>query len=95
MMPVGLLLPIPILWTLFLDKDTNAIEVLPKDPDSVKIGDIISYNSPYGVIIHRVVEKGMDEHGQYFVVKGDNNTLSDPVKVRFNDLKGVVVAVIY
>lgn len=79
----------------FIDIDSNAIELKPDSPDSIEIGDVISYHSPYGVLIHRVVEKGEDEDGAYYIAKGDNNTLSDPSKVRFEDVEGVVVAVIY
>ncbi len=79
----------------FLDIGANAIEVKPETPDSIEIGDVISYHSPYGVLIHRVVGKGEDGEGAYYIARGDNNTLSDPGKVRFEDVEGVVVAVIY
>lgn len=79
----------------FIDVDSNAIEIKPTNSDSIKVGDVISYRSPYGVLIHRVVEKGEDQKGTFYIAKGDNNTLSDPAKVRFADVEGVVVAVIY
>ncbi|HIG92805.1 TPA: hypothetical protein HA242_04315 [Candidatus Woesearchaeota archaeon] len=79
----------------FLDQGANALEIVPEDPYSIKAGDIISYQSRYGVIIHRVIEQGEDEEGVYYMVKGDNNTSKDPLKVRFEDVKGVLVAVIY
>jgi len=79
----------------FIDAEANAIEILPDDADLINVGDVISYTSAYGVIIHRVVEKGVDEEGIYFIVKGDNNASEDPLKVRFEDIKGVVVAVVY
>lgn len=79
----------------FIDTGAHTIEVLPKDPDTINVGDVISYQSDSGIIIHRVIEKGYDENGLYFLVKGDNNNYPDPVKVRSADLKGVVVAVIY
>lgn len=79
----------------FIDEDSNAIEVKPSDPDSINPGDVISYQTEYGVIIHRVIEKGVDERGVYYTVKGDNNGFADPFKVRFGQVKGVVVAVVY
>ena len=78
-----------------IDKDTNALEILPRGPEYINVGDIISYRTAYGTIIHRVIEKNQDEKGIYYVVKGDNNTSADPAKVRFEDVKGVVVAFIY
>lgn len=78
-----------------LDAGANALEILPKNANDIKVGDIISYQSSYGVLIHRVIEKGADKDGMYYIVKGDNNPTQDPGKVRFKDVKGVVVAVIY
>ena len=79
----------------FIDEDSNAIEILPNNPNDINAGDVISYRSSSGVIIHRVIEKGFDDLGIYYIVKGDNNSIRDPFKVRFNDVEGVVVAVIY
>jgi hypothetical protein len=79
----------------FIDENSHAIEILPDAADLINVGDVISYTASYGVIIHRVVEKGVDEKGIYYIVKGDNNKFRDPLKVRFEDVQGVVVAVIY
>ncbi len=79
----------------FIDETANAIEVMPADPNVIKVGDVISYQTSYGVLIHRVIGKGSDEQGIYYVVKGDNNRFRDPFKVRFDEVQGVVVAVIY
>jgi signal peptidase I len=79
----------------FFDHKSNALEIKPQSPDEIIIGDIISYQGKTGVIIHRVIEKNVDNEGIYFVVKGDNNKVKDQQKVRFEDIKGVVVAVIY
>ena len=79
----------------FLDQDSNAIEILPKNADDINVGDVISYQSSYGVIIHRVIEKGEDDQGLYYITKGDNSPFKDPSKNRFKDVKGVVVAIIY
>lgn len=79
----------------FIDETANAIEISPSNPDAIQVGDVIAYQTSYGVLIHRVIEKGIDEQGIYYVVKGDNNQFKDPFKVRFADVQGVVVAVIY
>jgi signal peptidase I len=79
----------------FIDETSNAIEILPARAEAINIGDVISYKTNYGIIIHRVIEKGIDKEGIYYIVKGDNNKLKDPIKVRFEDVKGVVIAVIY
>ena len=79
----------------FIDETSNAIEIKPKSALDIKVGDVISYQTKYGVIIHRVVKVDKDNKGIYYSVKGDNNKLTDPIKVRFKDVVGVVVAVIY
>jgi|SRR3989344_3902087 len=79
----------------FIDENSNAIEIHPVNPDSIQIGDVISYQTSYGILIHRVIEKNEDENGFYYLVKGDNNTIRDPFQVRYEDVKGVVVAVVY
>ncbi len=80
-----------------LDVTANGIEIRPKSAEQISVGDIISYKSDKlgGVVIHRVIEKGEDEKGTYFVVKGDNNPVSDPEKVRFDQVQGILVGVIY
>src|SRR3989344_87490 len=65
----------------FIDEHSNAIEIKPNSPEQINVGDVISYNSPYGIIIHRVIDINSDQTGLYYTVQGDNNTISDPVKV--------------
>lgn len=81
----------------FLDSDTNAIEMKPNSPDQIQPGDIIAYTTDdfEGTIIHRVVKKGVDGKGTYYIAKGDNNVDADPKKIRFSQIKYVLVAVIY
>jgi len=81
-----------------LDETANAIEQRPKSEDEVQEGDIIAYqNSCTGdsTIIHRVIKKDKDQLGTYYYAKGDNNPSADPCVIRFDDIKGVVVAIIY
>ncbi|OGZ62817.1 MAG: hypothetical protein A2639_01975 [Candidatus Staskawiczbacteria bacterium RIFCSPHIGHO2_01_FULL_34_27] len=79
----------------FIDEDSHAIEIIPDSPGKIQVGDVISYKTSYGIIIHRVINKGEDNKGVYYLVQGDNNTIRDPFKVRFDEVQGVVVAVIY
>ncbi|MBW3003574.1 signal peptidase I [Candidatus Woesearchaeota archaeon] len=80
-----------------IDIGSNSIEIMPKQPSDIHIGDIISYESgPLdAVIIHRVIDVGEDKDGPYYILKGDNNLIQDPEKVRFDQVRGLVVAVIY
>lgn len=80
-----------------IDVTSNGIEVMPVSADQIQVGDVISYKSDYanGILIHRVIEKGKDEEGIYFIVKGDNNNSADPGKVRFSQVEGVLVGIIY
>ena len=80
-----------------LDEAANAIEIIPKSSDNIKVGDIISYKSDYadGTIIHRIIKISKDDDGWYCIVKGDNNQSPDPGKIRFKQIKRVLVAIIY
>ncbi|MBD3361592.1 hypothetical protein GF358_02240 [Candidatus Woesearchaeota archaeon] len=78
-----------------IDAGAHAIEIIPKTPDDVHVGDIVSYQSGSSTIIHRVIKTGEDSKGWYAEFKGDNNPVKDPEKVRFKDIKRIVVAVIY
>ncbi len=80
----------------FIDENTNILEILPSDLNKIQIGDIISFKIETGeVYIHRVVGKGQDENGLYFITKGDNNPNTDPVITRSSDVVGIVYGIIY
>ena len=70
------------------------MQIVPKNNADVHTGDIISYETSQGTIIHRVVELGYDGDW-YAITKGDNNQQNDPEKVRFSQVKKIVVGVIY
>ncbi|MFH0874449.1 MAG: hypothetical protein V1859_00800 [archaeon] len=80
-----------------IDEGANAIEIIPSSPGEIKVGDIVSYKSDYadGTIIHRIINIGFDDKGWYATMKGDNNPREDPGKVRFSQIKRVLVAIIY
>lgn len=77
-----------------LDENSNGIRIVPSSEDDIHVGDIISYQMNGNLIVHRVIEKGTDENGTYFIPKGDNNPVDDG-KVRFKDIKYVTIAVIW
>jgi len=76
------------------DKGANGIRVVPESADDIDLGDIVSYRFGKILVVHRVVEKGIDEDGTYFIMKGDNNLLSDE-RVRFEDIEYVTIGVIW
>ena len=61
------------------------------DPDSVKIGDPITFvlNEDLVVATHRVV--AIDAESRHFTTKGDANKTEDANPVHFNNLVGVPV----
>lgn len=93
------------LWSSFTDTNSmdplldigaNGIEIIPESEENIHLGDVISYKNEEGnIVIHRVIEIGADKEGIYYIVKGDNNPIADQEKVRFEDIQGILVAVVY
>lgn len=79
-----------------IDIGTTTIEIKPKNANEIKVGDIIAYKMEgYDyALVHRVIEIGNDEKGIYFITKGDNFWKEDP-KVRFSQIDGIVVGILY
>ena len=79
-----------------IDEEAHAIEIMPKE-DSLKIGDIVAYKPKgySGTVIHRIVDIKEDQEGTYYILQGDNNPRPDGQKVRYSQVKGVVVAILY
>lgn len=86
-MPTGSMLPV-------LSETANGIRIVPEAAEDIQIGDIISYQTEQGLIVHRITARGFDNEGYYFIAKGDNNELSDG-KIRFEDIKYVTIGVLY
>jgi len=80
-----------------IDEGTTTIEIKPKYASEIKVGDIIAYDvEEYDyAFVHRVVEIGEDKEGIYFITKGDNYYKEDPGKLRFSDIEGIVVGILY
>jgi len=79
-----------------LDYGAIGIEINAKSPDEIHIGDIVAYEPKWttGLVVHRVIEKGIDSQGEYFITKGDNNADPDP-KIRFNQIRFILIGVLY
>ncbi len=63
--------------------------------DTLIIGDIAVYQIPQTCAIHRIIGIKNDGVGRYFKFKGDNNTSSDPYKIRDCDIKWISIGTIY
>lgn len=77
-----------------LNEDTTGIRIVPKSEKEINVGDIVSFQSGNNLIIHRVIEKGNDSSGVYFVTKGDNADFSDG-KIRFGDIRYKTIGLVY
>ncbi len=77
-----------------ISNSSTGINKIPSSEKEINIGDIISFKSNNRIIVHRVIEKGYDKKGVYFITKGDNNTFRDE-KIRFSQIRSVLVAIIY
>lgn len=89
---------------LVLDEDSHVILAVPNSGNDIHVGDIITHvgdiitfqsNSSENEIIHRVVKTGYDFEGWYAVTRGDNNSSEDPEKLRFDEITGIVIAILY
>lgn len=76
------------------DEGANGIRIVPENEEDIIVGDIVSYRFEDVLIVYRVAKKGVDEDGVYFVMRGDNNILSDG-KIRFEDIEYVTIGVIW
>jgi signal peptidase I len=85
--PTGSMIPV-------FNEGANGIRIVPSSSDEIAVGDIVSYAKDGELIIHRVIEKGADDLGIYFIVKGDNNAQPDG-KIRFSDIRYKTVAILY
>lgn len=77
-----------------LDENSNGIRIVPESSEQIEIGDIVTFEQGSDLIVHRVIEKGEDSEGIYFITKGDNNEVSDG-KIRFEQIKFVTIGVLW
>lgn len=77
------------------DYGHNVLLVSEFDKSKLEVGDIIVYAAGQGKIIHRVVEMGRDEAGQWFKCKGDSNFRDDPYILRKSNIMYLCIGIIY
>lgn len=77
-----------------LDENSNGIRIVPENPSQIEVGDIVTFEQNNELIVHRVIEKGEDEQGAYFITKGDNNNVTDG-KIRFKDIRYVTIGILW
>ena len=59
--------------------------------EDLKEGDVIIFNKNGEVITHRIIKIETNDEINYYITKGDNNTLEDNEKVEENQIKGKMV----
>ncbi len=81
----------------FLDMEANGIEIVPSSEEEVQIGDVITYQPEWSenLVVHRIIQTGEDEQGWYAYTKGDNSSVIDPGKIRFEQVKYILIGVLY
>jgi len=77
-----------------LDSNSNGIRIKPEFENEIQVGDIVSFRQNGFLIVHRVIEKGIDSQGVYFITKGDNNNFKDG-KIRFQDIEYITIGILY
>lgn len=77
-----------------LDENANGIRIVPESEDEIHVGDVITFQEGNDLIVHRVIEKGIDNEGVYFITKGDNNSISDNM-IRFKDIKYLTIGIVW
>ena len=67
------------------------------DTTSLKVGDIIAYNSKFAdiPILHRIIERSREDGGLCYIVQGDNNPVPDPECVKPSNVIGLAIGVIF
>jgi len=78
-----------------IDEFATGIEIIPESQNDIHIGDVIAYQLNNDLIVHRIIEIDYDELGWYAILKGDNSKESDSEKVRFEQIKYLLVGVLY
>jgi len=59
------------------------------DPETLEVGDIISYSIDSSVITHRIIEKTEVDGQPAFITKGDANNTEDQEPVTFDQVESI------
>ncbi len=71
------------------------IQILVNNETLLLKGDIVSYTYDNRTISHRIIETGVDNTGEWFILKGDNNEKHDPLIIRRDMITRKLVGIIY
>jgi len=81
------------------DNTSKVLAVAPRSEREITVGDIIGYRcstcAEREIILHRVITVASDDTGVYFIAKGDNNPRPDPDRIRFDQIRTIVIGIIY
>ncbi len=81
----------------FMGGRASALLIKPHSESDLAVGDVIAYESEKagGLVSHRIVRMSSDEKGWYALAKGDNAPSIDPGKIRFGQVRYVIVGILY
>lgn len=68
----------------------DLIVVQETDPETLQVGDIISYRSGDVVITHRIVEFTEEDGERRLITRGDANDTNDLSPVHLDDVEGIL-----
>lgn len=78
-----------------LNQDSTALMIPPKSDNDIREGDIVVYESEDGLIVHRILRVSKDEKGWFATAKGDNAPEADKEKIRREQIRYIVIGILY
>ena len=75
------------------DKGASGIRIVPKGSSDIEVGDIVSFRYSGNLVVHRVIKKGVDKDGVYFITKGDSSLTKE--KIRFEDVEYITIGILW
>ena len=72
-----------------INKDSNMIQIVPESPAMLKEGDIVTYNKDNKIKTGRIEVTNQDADGYYYLIQ------NEPDKIRFTQIKSIVIGILY
>jgi signal peptidase len=72
----------------------SIVTIKKVNPEDVKVGDIITFKAGESAVMHRVIEKVVENSSYYFRTKGDANEVPDPWIVKPENVYGALMLTI-
>jgi signal peptidase len=69
----------------------SIVPIRKVNPENVKVGDIITFKAGESTVMHRVMDKIVENGSYYFRAKGDANEVPDPWIVKPEDICGALL----